>query len=196
MQRRWSRRDMTSQHSTSPPTDDPRGIVDPDLVAAFRKLSTLKADYEAKLLDYMEDCLGPVLNAWRVAGGVEPQPPPNRPPVVFEELEALWKEYQALEAWKAELAAAYEDPQPHKSRNRKPRGPNTERVAKLVKKPGVARVEVKPDGGYTVVAGEPSASNTEATEWDEAHHLHTPGASGKSTHRVSSTRLKNLAPRS
>ena len=60
-----------SQDSTSPPTDDPRGIVDPNLVAAFRKLSTLKADYETKLLDYMEDCLLPVLNAWRVAGGVE-----------------------------------------------------------------------------------------------------------------------------
>ena len=143
-----------SQDSTSPPTDDPRGIVDPNLVDAFRKHSTLKADYETKLLDYMEDCLLPAINAWRVAGGVEPAPPPNRPPVVPEELKALGEECQDLEAWMAELEAGLNEPRPPEPRG--PRAPTLASVAKQASKAAiaVARYEVKPDGTIIVTPGE------------------------------------------
>src|SRR5262249_294092 len=141
-----------SQHSTFPSADDPRGVVDPDLVDAFRKLSTLKADYETMRLNYMLDCLLPFFNAWRGAGGIEPAPLPNPPPVVLEELVALRKEYEALEAWKAELEAACNDePQPQKQRK-----PTLAGVAKQVRKARIdaARYEVKPDRTIAVVVGE------------------------------------------
>jgi hypothetical protein len=149
-----------SQDSTSPPTDDPRGIVDPNLVDAFRKLSTLKADYETKLLDYMEDCLLPVINAWRVAGGVEPAPPPNRPPVVPEELKALGEECQAMEVWMAELEAGFnEEPRPREPRG--PRAPTLASVTKQAHAAGIelARIEIKPDRTITVVPGEPELAD-------------------------------------
>ena len=149
-----------SQDSTSPPTDDPRGIVDPNLVDAFRKLSTLKADYETMLLDYMEDCLLPAINAWRVAGGVEPAPPPNRPPVVPEELKALGEECQDLEAWMPELEAGLNEPRPREPRG--PRAPTLASVAKQASKAAiaVARYEVKPDGTIIVTPGEPELADT------------------------------------
>jgi hypothetical protein len=165
MQRREGRRYMTrSQHSTSLSTDDPRGVVDPDLVDAFRKLSTLKADYETMRLDYMEDCLLPVFNACRVANGIEPAPVPNRPPVVLEELVALRKEYEAWEAWKAELdAACNEEPRPQKQRDRKPSGPKLESLTKLIKS-GVARIEKKPDGTVNIFASEPELADAD-NQW-------------------------------
>ena len=151
-----------SQDSRSPPTDDPRGIVDPNLVDAFRKLSTLKADYETKRVDYMADCLLPVLNAWRVAGGVEPAPPPNRPPVVPEELKALGEECQALETWMAELEAGLNEPRPPEPRG--PRAPTLASVAKQASKAAiaVARYEVKPDGTIIVTPGELGLADTDS----------------------------------
>ena len=151
-----------SQDSRSPPTDDPRGIVDPNLVDAFRKLSTLKADYETKLLDYMEDCLLPAINAWRVAGGVEPAPPPNRPPVVPEELKALGEECQDLEAWMTELEAGLNEPRPREPRG--PRAPTLASVAKQASKAAiaVARYEVKPDGTIIVTPGELRLADTDS----------------------------------
>jgi len=157
-----------SKHSTSPSADDPRGVVDPDLVDGFRKISTLKADYETMHFNAMEDCLLPIFNAWRVAHGLEPAPIPNRPPVVLEELVALQKEYQALEAWEVELdAACNEEPQAPKARNRKPSGPKPESLAKLMNKPGIARVEKKPDGTVIVFAGEPELTD-ESNPWPTA----------------------------
>jgi len=146
------------QDSTFASVDDPRRVIDPDLVDAFRKLSTLKADYETMRLNYLLDCLLPFFNACRVANGIEPAPIPNRPPVVLEELLALQKEYQALEAWKAELdAACNEEPRPQK--HRKPRGPKLESLAKLAKEPGIARVEKKLDGTVNIVSGKPELTD-------------------------------------
>ena len=158
-----------SQHSTPPPIDDPRGVVDPDLVDACRKLSTIKQNYEAKRLDYLLDKLLPFFNAWRVTDGLEPVPPSNRPPVTDEEMAAAWEDYKALEEWKAELeAACNEEPQPEKQH--KPRTPTLADVAKLAKEPGVARVERRPDGTVVVVTGQgEQQQGNELDEWIAKH---------------------------
>ena len=109
--------------------------------------------------NYTVDWLLPLFNQLRVADGIEPEPPPNRPPVTLEELAAAGKKYKAY--WKAvearcrwETALRMQDEGP---RPRKPRPPTLAKVAKQASKAGVevSRYEVKPDGSYVFDIGKP-----------------------------------------
>jgi hypothetical protein len=50
---------------------------------------------------------------------------------------------------------------------RKPRKPTPTYLAALASKPGIARVEMKPDGTVIAIPGKSSANSTEANPWDE-----------------------------
>jgi hypothetical protein len=158
MQRREGRRHMTDfQHSTFPPADDPS----PDFT-----LPTARALAEAKILDYVADLLWPAINQLRAAYGIEPAPPPDRPPVTLEEAVAARKEIEALDASRAELwALCNEEPRPKKQRM-----PTLTSVAKQAREAGIdaSRYEVKPDRTIAVVVvGEPELPD-ENNPWPTA----------------------------
>ena len=114
---------------------------------------------------YTLDWFLPVFNQLRAADGIEPEPPPNRPPVTLEELAAAGKKYKAywkaVEArcrWEKALRMQAEGPRP-----RKPRRPTLASVAKQASTAGidVARYEMKPDGTITIVSGKPEPAAPE-----------------------------------
>jgi len=84
-----------SQHSTFPPL----AVFDDYLAAS------------AVIDDYLEDLLLPAFNQLRAAYGIEPAPPPNRPPVTPDEAAAAGKKYKAY--WDA-LRMQDEGPRPRK----------------------------------------------------------------------------------
>jgi len=101
--------------------------------------------------DYLLDLLLPLFNAFRAESGIEPAPPPNRPPVTLEEAAAAGKKYQAY----------WENEEPRARKPCGPRRPTLASVAKQANKAAidVARYEVKPDGTVVIVTGaaEPAA---------------------------------------
>jgi len=71
-------------------------------------------------------------------------------------------------AEQAEAQAATTQPIPPQSpRRQHSRKPTPAYLAALASSPGIARVEMLPDGTVIAVSGEPSANNIEANPWDE-----------------------------